>query len=59
VTIGSQDELIIRRWHEKLSGKTGDQNITSQLEKVFKKSDNPELQETAREAVMRNWERRH
>jgi hypothetical protein len=40
-------------------GETGDQNITSELENIFKKSDNPELQETAREAVMKIWERRH
>jgi hypothetical protein len=39
-------------------GETGDQNITSELENVFKNSDNPELQETAREAVMKIWERR-
>ena len=39
-------------------GETGDQNIMSQLESVFKTSGNPELQETAREAVMKIWERR-
>lgn len=39
-------------------GETGDQHITSDLENVFKNSDNPELQEIAREAVMRIWERR-
>jgi hypothetical protein len=39
-------------------GETGDQDITSQLEEVFKTSANPELQETAREAVMKIWERR-
>lgn len=39
-------------------GETGDQNITSELENVFKNSDNPELQETAREAVMKIWQRR-
>jgi hypothetical protein len=39
-------------------GETGDQNITSELENVFKNSINPELQETAREAVMKIWERR-
>ena len=38
-------------------GETGDQNITSQLENVFKNTTNPELQETAREAVMKIWER--
>jgi glutaredoxin len=39
-------------------GETGDQNTTSQLENVFKNSSNPELQETAREAVMKIWQRR-
>ena len=39
-------------------GETGDQNITSQLENVFKTSSNPEIQETAREAVMKIWHRR-
>jgi hypothetical protein len=38
-------------------GETGDQTITSQLEYVFKNSNNPELQETAREAVMKIWGR--
>jgi len=40
-------------------GETGDQNVTSELENVFKNTNNPELQETAREAVMKIWERRH
>ncbi|MHC4487475.1 MAG: hypothetical protein ACYS4T_20125, partial [Planctomycetota bacterium] len=40
-------------------GETGDQNITSELENVTQNSNNPELQETAREAVMKIWERRH
>ena len=39
-------------------GETVDQDITSELENVFKNSDNPELQETAREAVMKIWQRR-
>jgi glutaredoxin len=39
-------------------GETGDQKITVELENVFKESGNPELQESAREAVMRIWERR-
>ncbi len=39
-------------------GETGDQSITSDLEDAFKNTDNPELQETAREAVMKIWGRR-